>query len=56
MADAPDGDPIEKVQELKGLTTAQPIDPKRCPVEDEILKLLVYGDRQMPETKVKLGK
>ena len=45
----------QKIQELKGLIGCQPIDHKRGPIEDGILKLLVYGDRQMPETQVRIG-
>ena len=39
------------IQQLKGLIRRQPIDHKRGPIEDKILKLLVYGDQQLPETQ-----
>ena len=45
-----------KIQELKDLTTRQPIERKRGPTDDKILKLLVYGGQQMPETQIKIGK
>ena len=56
MVLASDGATAEKIQELKGLMSRQPIDHKRAPVEEVILKLLVYGDQQMPATQVGIGK
>ena len=51
-----DGASAKKIQELKDLTRRrQPIDPKRGPIEDAILKLLVYGDQQVPGTQIKIG-
>ena len=45
-----------KIQQLKCLISRQPIDHKRGPIEDTILKLLVYGGQQMPEIQMGISK
>ena len=50
------GSTTRKIQDLNGLMGIQPIDQKRGPIEDKILKLLVNGDQQMHETQVKIEK
>ena len=42
-------------QGLEDLMSRKPIDHKREPAEGRILKLLVYGDRQMRESQIKIG-
>ena len=46
----------QKMQELECLIWRQPIAHKRGPIEDEICKLLVYGDRKLPGTQVRIEK
>ena len=55
MEMAPEGIIAANIQQLKDLIRRQPIDHKRGPTEDKILKLLAYGDHQMPATKIKIG-
>ena len=50
------GSTTRKIQDLNGLMGIQPIDQKRGPIEDKILKLLVNGDQQMHEAQVKIEK
>ena len=45
----------KKIQELKGLMARQPIGHRRGPIEGKILKLLVYGDQQIPENQIRIG-
>ena len=54
METVPRGAKTAKIQELKGLMRRHPIDHERGPPADTILKLLVCGDRQTPEPKIKI--
>ena len=56
MEMAPDGAAADNIQELKGIASRQPIGHKRGPVDDRILKLLVYGDQLTPGAHIKLGR
>ena len=48
-------DDNRNIQQLKGLIIRHPVAPKRGPIEDKILKLLVYGDQQIPENQIRIG-
>ena len=43
------------IQDLGDLIRRKPIDRKRGPIEDKILKLLVYGGQKMRENQVIVG-
>ena len=45
----------QNIQQLKGLVFRHPIDRKPGPIEDKILKLLVFWDQQIPGTQVRIG-
>ena len=48
-------DTKKNIQQLKGLVRSQPIDRKRGPIENKILKLLGHGDQQMPGGPSSIG-
>ena len=58
MDEASNSDDVaaEEIQELKGLTSGQPIDHNRGPVDGDSLKLLVYGINKCLKRKLKLRK
>ena len=43
------------IQELKGVMRRKPIAREGGPIEDRILKLLIYGGQQMHDAQIKLG-
>ena len=50
----PGGAATKDILELKGLMSDQPIARKGGPIGCRILKLLINGGQQMPETQVKI--
>ena len=55
MKMAPDGAATDNIQELKGITSRQPIDRKDGPADGRISKLLVYGLTKCLMRKLKFG-
>ena len=49
-------DTARKIQRLEGLIRRKPIDYKRGPIGHKILKLLDYGDQQMPGAQIRIAK